>query len=266
MNSRPVTKRQILLGPLSFIACLLAISSGMVNAQDYPKPLMVSPGEIIISKSFNSGKDVDPEIFNFRKEAHHEVAGGVLKVIPPVVAYEGKQVDTKWAKSSMSRAGLTGLPQEFVCQFRWKYIRPDDERAYNKRNVYIDLGHRCIRTSLSAKGTTLKLENHLVGKEAAESSILLLSKPGLKLAADKWYDITIEVKGNEVIFQIDGEVLYGQHALIAKERANTFNLDSGGIGYLLDEVIIRKAGDFQSDWPARRASFPADQQQKTGVN
>ena len=87
----------------------------------------------------------------------------------------------------------------------------------------------------------MKLENHLVGKEAAESSILLRSKPDLKLAADKWYDITIEVKGNEVIYQIDGEVLYGQDALIAKERANTFNLDSGGVGYLLDEVIIRKA-------------------------
>ena len=103
-------------------------------------------------------------------------------------------------------------------------------------------------------------------KDAAESSIVLRSKPDLKLTADKWYDITIEVKGNEVIFQIDGEVLYGQHALIAKERANTFNLDSGGVGYLLDEVIIREVSDFQNDWPARRASLAADQEQKTGVN
>ena len=66
---------------------------------------MVSPGEIIISESFDSGKDVDLEVFQFRKEAHHEVADGVLKVIPPVVAYKGKQVDTKWAKSSMTRCG-----------------------------------------------------------------------------------------------------------------------------------------------------------------
>lgn len=244
---------------LSIIAGLLAVPTALLHAQNYPEPLMVSPGKVILSKTFDSEKDVDKAVFKFRKEAHFEVADGILKIIPPVVAYAGKQKDTKWAKSSMSRAGVVGLPKEFVCQFRWKYLKPQNARAYAKRNVFIDLGHRCIRTSFSSQGAILKLENHLVGKEAAETSKLLRSKPRLKLEADKWYDITIEVKGTEVVFQIDGEVLYGKDDLIAKERPDTFNLDSGGVGYLLDEVIIREAGNFKSDWSKKKATYTQSQ-------
>lgn len=237
------------------LACLLALSTTLLQARDYPEPVMVSPGKVILSKTFDSEKDLDKAVFKFRKETQGKVKDGALNVLPARVVNAGKKTDSKWGQHSVARGGIVGLPSEFVCQFRWKYLKPDEEKAYNKRNVYIDLGHRCIRTSLSAKGTTLKLENHLVGKGGKETSKLLRSKPGLKLEADKWYDITIEVKGTEVVFQIDGEVLYGKDNLIAKERADTFNLDSGGIGYLLDEVIIREAGDFKSDWSKRKAAY-----------
>lgn len=69
-----------------------------------------------------------------------------------------------------------------------------------------------------------------------------------------------------VILQIDGEVPYGQHAMSAKERADTFNLDSGGVGDSLDEVVIRKGGDFLSERPTGRASFATVRKQKKRVN
>tara|TARA_R110000850_G_scaffold64247_6_gene144434 strand:+ start:461 stop:1201 length:741 start_codon:yes stop_codon:yes gene_type:complete len=237
------------------LAALVVTSAAFSQAENYPEPLMVVPGDIIVSKTFDTEEDIDKATFSFRKEAHHEIADGILKVIPPVVAYEGTQTDTQWASSSVSRAGLVGLPQEFVCQFRWKYLKPTDPKALSKRSVYIDLGHRCIRTTLNGEGATLKLENHLVGKEAEETSKVLVTENKLTLDPDKWYDITIEVKGDEVIYQIDGHTLYGQDDLIAKERANTFNLDSGGVGYLIDEIVIREAGEFLPDWADKRASY-----------
>lgn len=116
----------------------------------------------------------------------------------------------------MARVGLLDLPAEYICQFRWKYNQSKNPKYKPKSSVYIDPGHRCIRVAFTRAGTTLKLENHLTGKDAAEKSKLLGEYPELKLVPEKWYDITVEVKGDEVVFQSDGTVLYAKDALIAK--------------------------------------------------
>jgi hypothetical protein len=220
-----------------------------------PDPLMVTKGKQIIAKDFNEESDVDKASMAFRKQTQFRIEEGQLHVIPPAIAFAGTANDNEWASSSMARAGLIELPQEFVCQFRWKYNESENPKYASKGSAYIDLGHRCIRTTFTREGTTLKLENHLVGKEATESSKLLLEDSKLKLEPEKWYDITIEVKGDEVLFQIDGHLLFGKDDLIAKERANTFNIDSGGDGYVLDSVEIWEAGDYQRDWAAQRKSI-----------
>ena len=76
--------------------------------------------------------------------------------------------------------------------------------------VYIDLGHRCIRTTFSRRSTTLLLENHLVGRDGKKMSIILHQASELKLVYEKWYDIITEVKGDEIVVQIDGHFLYGK--------------------------------------------------------
>ncbi len=242
----------------AFVLAGLTLSSTHILAAEtsaLAEPLMITKGKQIVTKHFENESDVDKKSIAFRKQTQFKIEDGQLHVIPPVIAFAGKLSDNQWATSTMARAGLVELPAEFICQFRWKYNKSKNPKYATKGSAFIDLGHRCIRTTFTRDGTTLKLENHLVGKEAAESSKLLFEDPKLKLEPEKWYDITIEVKGDEVLFQIDGHFLYGKDDLIAKERANTFNIDSGGDGYVLDSVEIWEAGDYQPDWKVQRAKI-----------
>jgi hypothetical protein len=113
------------------------------------------------------------------------------------------------------------------------------------------MGHRSIRTTFSREGTTLLLENHLVGRDKEKSSIVLQQMPELKLEHDQWYDIVAEVKGDEVVIQIDDHILYGKHPLIGGDRYDTFNFDASGIGFVLDKLEIQAAGDYQASWKSR---------------
>ena len=53
---------------------------------------------------------------------------------------------------------------------------------------------------------------------------------------DKWYHVVTEVKGNEIVVQLDGHILHGKNDPILKDRYNRFNLDSNGAGFLLDQI------------------------------
>lgn len=41
-------------------------------------------------------------------------------------------------------------------------------------------------------------------------SIILHQASELKLVYEKWYDVITEVKGDEIVVQIDGHFLYGK--------------------------------------------------------
>lgn len=217
-----------------------------------PKPLMVIPEEPVFSKEFDRESDVDKASVKFNKETQYKEANGCLHAIPPLIAFEGTGRESKWASSSFSRVNFPELPKDYVCQFRWKYIAPKERKLQEKSMVYIDLGHRCIRTTLSRDGVKLLLENHMMGKHAETTSKMLQQSNALKLEDDKWYEVTVEVKGNEVVLQINGHILYGKDELISKERANTFNIDSLGEGYLLDQIAIWEAGGYQRGWESTK--------------
>lgn len=228
----------------------LALSSALMSAA--PQPLMMTPGERIVSWQFNRESDADKKWLSFRKETVYKVEDGSLHVIPPAIANQGIKKESDWATSSFARTGLVGLPQDYVCQLRWKCNQPTDPKALAKGLVYIDLGHRGIRTTFSREGTTLLLENHLMGRDAEVRSKILQTEPGFSLEYNKWYDIVAEVKGSEVVIQIDDHTFYGKDDLIAGERYDTFNLDSNGAGFLVDKLEIRAAGPYRADWKAKR--------------
>ena len=209
---------------------------------------MIKRGTLVLSKTFDQVSDVDKKIIKFNKETQHKIEDGVLKAIPPVVAYAGKAVDSKWAKSSFARVNFPNLPKDYICQFRVKIHQPKDKKLAGKAKAYFDMGHRCIRTTLTVKSTTLLLENHLVGKGAKETSKVLGMSSEIKLGFDQWIDVIAEVKGNESLIQINGRKLYGSDALISKDRANTFNIDILGAGYELDKIEIWKAANYLSTW------------------
>lgn len=236
---------------LRFLSLLFLSAVSLASYGGVPDPIMLLKGKKLISKSFDSDREVDKNSMAFRKVTQYRVEGGALHVIPPAIGLKGKKSDNQWATSTFARAGLLEVPAEIVSQFRWKYNRPTDPKLASKGVAYIDLGHRCIRVTMTPEGSVLVLENHLVGREE-RLSIVLQEAPELKLQSEKWYDVTVEVKGDEVVFQIDGHVLYGRHELIAKERYDKFNIDVNGEGFVWDEVVIWKAGDYRKGWKAKR--------------
>jgi len=235
-------------------AVLLLLLLPVVSLASYggpPAPIMLEKGDLLISKTFDRASEVDKKSMAFRKLTHYEVKNGSLHAIPPSIALKGKQSDNQWATSTFARAGLLNAPAEFVSQFSWRYNEPSDPKLSSKGVAYIDLGHRCIRVTMTPEGSVLVLENHLVGREE-KLSVVLREDPGLKLQPDKRYDVTVEVKGDEVVFQIDGHVLYGRHPLIAAERYDKFNIDVNGAGFVWDEIKIWGAGTHRSNWETKR--------------
>ena len=227
----------------------------------FAEPLMLHKGAVILDKSFDKASDVDKDTVKFNKETQHKVQNGQLHATPPIIAYAGLNKSTKWAKSAFTRVNFTGLPQDYICQFRWQYKAPKDPKVAAKSKVYLDLGHRCLRLAFTAEGTTLLIENHLVdsdGKLKAAgkpTSIVLDSDPLVKLVADKWYDVVTEVKGDELVIQIAGKTFYGRHPMIKKERANSFHIDAYGDGYLLDSLKIWQSGAILDTWPGTRSTI-----------
>jgi hypothetical protein len=238
---------------LKSIILALAVPVAFLFAN--PQPLMVVPAKRVIALAFEKESDVSKKWMSFRKETTFKVEDGYLHVIPPVVANAGIESESKWGDSDFARAGLIGLPKDYVCKFRLNCIKPTDTRLREKGLIYFDLGHRVIRTTFSRKGTTLLLENHLMGRDAEVSSKVLQEAPGLTLKYDKWYDVMAEVKGDEVVIQIGDKVLYGRDSLIAGDRYDTFNFDANGAGFLIDDLEVRRAGGFQASWAAKRVSL-----------
>ena len=243
-------RTELTMKPLVFSLLFLSVVS-LASYGGAPKPIMLEKGELLISKSFDQASEVDKKSMAFRKLTHYEVKDGSLHAIPPSIALKGKQSDNQWAKSAFARAGLLSVPAEFVSQFSWKYNKPSDPKLRSKGIAYIDLGHRCIRVTMTPEGSMLVLENHLVGREE-KLSVVLQEEPGLKLQSDKRYDVTVEIKGDEVVFQIDGHVLYGRHPLVAKERYDKFNIDVNGDGFVWDGIKIWEAGTHLRSWEAKR--------------
>ncbi len=233
---------------------LLSITTQLVGE---PKTLMVEPGKSIVSLTFDKESDVDKAWVKFRKQTSFSVEGGAMRAIPPVLIDIPEEKRGNFWDSNFARAGLVGLPMDYVCSARWKYIRPMDTKDLEEGLLYLDMGHRMIRVTVNREGANLILENHLIGRHDGKPAIVLDEAPGLKLRPDQWYDIVVEIKGDEVVIQFGDHVLYGKHPLIDGERYDTFNFDATGDGYFLDHLQAWTAGDYRKTWPEKRKKLVA---------
>lgn len=239
------------------ILTLLALLSVTTNLAGKPKTLMVVPGESIVSLTFEEASDVNKAWIKFRKQTGFSVEGGAMRAIPPVLMNIPMEKRGNFWDSNFARAGLIGLPMDYVCSARWKYIRPANAKDLEEGLLYLDMGHRMIRVTVNRQGAALILENHLIGRHDGKPAIVLDEAPGLKLVPEKWYDVVVEIKGDEVVVQFGEHVLYGKHPLIDGERYDTFNFDATGDGYLLDHLQAWTAGNFRKTWSGKRKTLSA---------
>ena len=80
---------------MRYLIAVLGLSSLVFNSS--ADSLMIQPGKLVLEKKFDSAEDVDKKSIKFNKETQHKVQDGVLKAIPPVIAYEGTGKKSKWA-------------------------------------------------------------------------------------------------------------------------------------------------------------------------
>ncbi len=227
---------------------LVSLLSIATNLAGKPKTLMVVPGKSIVSLTFDKASDVDKAWIKFRKQTGFSVEEGAMRAIPPVLIDIPEEKRGNFWNSNFARAGLIGLPMDYVCSARWKYIRPANTKDLEEGLLYLDMGHRMIRVTVNRQGAVLILENHLIGRHDGKPAIVMDEAPGLKLTPDKWYDVVVEIKGDEVVVQFGDHVLYGKHPLIDGERYDTFKFDATGDGYLLDHLQAWAAGDYRKNW------------------
>ena len=104
----------------------------------------------------------------------------------------------------------------------------------------MDTGHHCIWLALIHDEATLILENPLVGRKEKLSKILATDQ-SIHLEEKKWYDVSVEIKGDEVPYQIVDFKFYGKDPLIAKNSIGPFNFDSIRSEFLLKDFKINEA-------------------------
>ena len=129
------------------------------------------------------------------------------------------------------------------------------DREVGQKVCFIDLGHRWIRLEMTPDGSQLVFQNYILGKRGQKK--VMVEKKTLKLKYGEWYEGTIEISGNETLFNINGVAFHTKDDLVAKDRetvlAQRFCLDLRGVGYHLDYAAAWKPNGYQKTWEEKRA-------------
>ncbi|MCM8530038.1 MAG: hypothetical protein NE330_02665 [Lentisphaeraceae bacterium] len=234
---------------IKFLGCLLVLVVSTAAVEQGPK--MMAQGEVILESDFTDANALTKANFQTRKETHHSIEDGKLKLISPKMAYKGNPPEkSKWADATMSRMAFKDvIPQDYAVSFRFKANEPKDEKAKRKVSFFFEFGHRCVRLEMKTEGTQLLIMNHLTGHK---NYIVLEEKKDFKLTTGQWYDVFAEIKGEEILVQVNDKTFYGKHELIKKTRPKALQFNNGGAGFDLDHIKLWKAGSFNSDWQKER--------------
>ncbi|MEM9160785.1 MAG: hypothetical protein AAGB46_17180 [Verrucomicrobiota bacterium] len=210
------------------LICIAVLFASAASYGGEPKTLMAELGDPIVDFEFNQASEFDKTWIKFRKQTGFSIEEGAMRVSPPVMRNIPEDKRGKWWDSNFARAGLVGLPMDYVCTAKWKYIRPANTKDLEKGLLYLDMGHRMIRVTLNREGATLILENHLIGRHEDKAAIVLDEVPDLKLTPNRWYMIVAEIKGDEVVLQIGDQVLYWQTSSDCGRTIRYFQLRCNG--------------------------------------
>ena len=231
------------------VSCMMA--DCYVSAQSL-KPTMLKKGKSIFEKNFDDQKEVDS--IDLRKHTKGKVKNGVMVTIPPSVHGEAPK-GAKFGKEEFVRSHFKLGSQDYIFSFRVKFLELD--RRVGQKICFIDLGHRWIRLEMTPAGSQLVFQNYILGKRGSKK--VMVEKKSLKLKYGEWYEGTIEISGEEVLFNVNGVMFHVKNELVAKKRetvlAQRFCLDLRGVGYHLDYAAAWKTNGFQDTWDEKRAEL-----------
>ena len=235
-----------------FMAVSYVMATSYVMAEP-PKATMLKKGKNIFEKNFDDQKEVDG-VMDLRKHTKGTVKNGVMVTIPPSVHGEAPK-GARYGKEEFVRSHFKLGGQDYIFAFRVKFL--DLDREVGEKICFIDLGHRWIRLEMTPDGSQLVFQNYILGKRGRKQ--VLVKSKALKLKYGEWYEGTIEISGDETLFNINGVMFHLKNDLVAKERetvlAQRFCLDLRGVGYHLDYAAAWKPNGFQETWEEKRAKL-----------
>ena len=219
---------------------------------DPPMATMLHKGETIFEKNFDAQEEVD-EIMDLRKHTKGTVKNGVMVTIPPSVHGEAPS-GAQFANEEFVRSHFKLGGQDYIFSFRVKFLELD--REVGEEISFIEIGHRWIRLELTPEGSQLVFQNYILDERRRQ---VMVENDALKLNYGEWYEGTIEISGDETLFNINGVMFHIKNDLVAKEReivhARKFCLDLRGVGYHLDYAAAWKPNGFQETWEEKRAEL-----------
>ena len=236
------------------------VEANQLNSKP-PESTMLNKGEVIFEKNLDDQKEVD-RIMDLRKHTKGTVKDGVVVTIPPSVHGEAPK-GAKYGKEEFVRSHFKLGGQDYIFSFRVKFLELD--RKVREQVCFIDLGHRWIRLEMTPEGSQLVFQNYILGKRGQKQ--VMVKNEALKLKYGEWYEGTVEISGDETLFNINGEMFHVKNDLVAKKRetvlAQRFCLDLRGVGYHLDYAAAWKTNGFQKNWEEKRAILAASSKNKS---
>ena len=200
--------------------------------------------------------EVDGDTMDLRKFTKGTVKDGVMVTIPPSVHGEAPK-GARYGNEEFVRSHFKLGGQDYIFAFRVKFLELD--REVREKVCFIDLGHRWIRLEITPDGSQLVFQNYILDKRGSRK--VMVENKALKLEYGQWYEGTIEISGDETLFNINGVMFHIKDDLVAKERetvlAQRFCLDLRGVGYHLDYAAAWKPNGFQESWKEKRANWKA---------
>ena len=248
-------KKSILLlaTTISFVTANIYVVADDYIEGESLRTTMLNKGENIFEKNFDAQGEVD-DTMDLRKFTKGTVKDGVMVTIPPSVHGEAPK-GARYGKEEFARSHFKLGGQDYIFSFRVKFLELD--REVGEQICFIDLGHRWIRLEITPDGSQLVFQNYILGKRGSRK--VMVESKALRLKYGQWYEGTIEISGDETLFNINGVMFHIKNELVSKERetvlAQRFCLDLRGVGYHLDYAAAWKPNGFQETWEEERAEL-----------
>ena len=227
--------------------CLLLHASAVTTATgaDVETKFLI-PGELIFKADFDDGRDPGKPNWQLRKSTW-EVRDGVLRGCNaggngPFIRLQSKQ-----------NGGV--LPNEYILKFSFMTETAKDVPENQRRKIHpkYSIGHRFSFGHYAAKYQWRGEQ----GMDLAIGHGHALQDDGIRIEKGKWYHVTAEIKGNEILVWFkDGPAYYMQHDHFSHQLNRwEFFTHISEIGFLDNLQVWSLGQGIQSDWETTQSQI-----------
>lgn len=239
---------------LTLLACATASKPAPTPAKDSPSPppvparveattvrevptIMVKRGALVFSDDF-SNPDSTRKSWRIHKNTQFEFTGGVLRA--RTQKRDGDQHTGRFMRDMAFQDGVIQI------SFRVAEAGSSVWLGFDQKKEHV------ASTKPEADGSLQVALNS--GWGSTSKTEVLGARPLPAMEPGRWHTLLAEVRGDEILAQLDGVVVRGQHAGVSRKK-DFFRLVLVGKGWVeLDDVRVWEALPDES-WPSRRAAL-----------